>query len=94
MSAAKKVLKRNSKLAWRTVEDETVIMPLSKQLEDGEVVNTLNSTATRIWGLIDGKRSEEDLVKKIVQEYNIEPALAAVKIKKFLNILAKKQLIV
>ncbi len=93
MSASKKIPKKNDKLAWRTIEDETVIMPLTEQLEDGEIVNILNETATRIWGLIDGKNSEEDLTQKIIKEYKIEPKRAGVEVKKFLNILYKNQLI-
>jgi len=93
MSTSKKIPKKNDKLAWRTIEDETVIMLLANQLEDGEIVNTLNETATRIWGLIDGKNSEEDLTQKIIKEYDIEPKRAGVEVKKFLNILYKKQLI-
>jgi len=93
MSTSKKIPKKNDKLAWRTIEDETVIMVLTNQLEDGEIVNILNGTATRIWGLIDGRNSEEDLVQKIIKEYNIEPKKADVEVKKFLNILYKKQLI-
>lgn len=93
MSTSKKIPKKNDKLAWRTIEDETVIMLLANQLEDGEVVNTLNETATRIWGLIDGKNSEEDLIQKIIKEYKIKPKRAGVEVKKFLNILYKKQLI-
>jgi hypothetical protein len=93
MNVSKKIPKKNDKLAWRTIEDETVIMLLTNQLEDGEIVNTLNKTATRIWELIDGKNSEEDLILKIIKEYDIEAKKAKAEVKKFLNILYKKQLI-
>lgn len=94
MSISKKTPKKSDKLAWRTIEDETVIMLLTKQLEDGEIVNVLNKTATRIWELIDGKNSKEDLIQKIIKEYDVEPKKAESEVKKFLNSLYKKQLIV
>lgn len=94
MSALKKIPKKNDKLAWRTIENETVIMMLTNQLEDGEIVNTLNKTATRIWELIDGRNSEEDIIQKIINEYAIEAKRARAEVKKFLNILCKKQLII
>jgi len=86
--------KKNDKLAWRVIDNETIVIPLANQPEDGQKVSTLNETGTRIWELIDNKNSEEDLIQKIIKEYNVSPKKASVEVKRFLKILSQKQLII
>jgi coenzyme PQQ biosynthesis protein PqqD len=40
-------------------------------LPDKGQVKVLNEVGTRIWSLIDGKRSVSDIIRMIVQEYQV-----------------------
>ncbi|GEM_PF-2881931 len=67
-------------LAWRIIDDETILLSFrGKRVRD--VVYTLNSTATYIWKLIDGKHSPEDIAGRIVDKYGISPRVALAKLR-------------
>ncbi len=51
-------------VASRTVEEQAVVV-----LSDAGEVTVLNPVGTRVWELIDGKRSVGDIADAIVAEY-------------------------
>ncbi len=88
-----KIPQKNTELAWRVIDSETVIIPLDEQTSDSEKINFLNETGTRIWELIDGKNSIKDIVVKIVKEYEIEGAEAEKEVMDFVKKLERKNLV-
>ena len=62
-----KVFKKNPDIVTRTIEDETILMPIYKTSDDINCIYTLNKSAAFIWEAIDGKRSMEK-IKKMVSE--------------------------
>jgi len=88
-----KIPQKNTELAWRVIDSETVIIPLDEQTSDSEKINFLNETGTRIWELIDGKNSIKDIVIKIVKEYEIEGAEAEKEVMDFVKKLERKNLV-
>ncbi|HWY42229.1 MAG TPA: PqqD family protein [Candidatus Sulfotelmatobacter sp.] len=71
--AAGGVWQKNPSLAWREIDDETVI------ISPGEsVMHELNDTGSFVWKNIDGQRKAEDLAALLVEQYEVtlETALA------------------
>lgn len=71
--AASGVWQKNPSLAWREIEEETII------ISPGEsVMHELNGTGSLIWRNIDGHRTAEDLAALLAEEYEVsrETALA------------------
>jgi len=67
------VWQRNPALAWREIDDETVI------ISPGEsVMHELNDTGSLVWRSIDGHRNAEELAALLVARYDVtrETALA------------------
>lgn len=93
MKDLSKIVKKNSELAWRIIDNETIIIPLDEQSPETEKINFLNETATRIWELIDGKNSIKDIIIKICQEYEVEKKEAEKEVVNFINKLLKEKLI-
>lgn len=67
-----KIFKKNSDYVIRTIGGETILVPICKVLNDIQSIYTLNTVATRILELIDGKRTLEKIVNIIVDEFDVE----------------------
>ncbi len=63
------VLKKNPDIVSRTIEDETILMPIYKTSDEINCIYTLNEVAARIWELIDGKRSLAKIEKTLSEEF-------------------------
>lgn len=64
-------LKKNDDVAWRTIRDETVLVPICKQQDELDSVYVLNETASSIWSLIDGARTSREIAVAIAEEYDV-----------------------
>ena len=69
MNLAKTYPAPHSQTAGRVIDGEAVII-----LSDSAEVNVLNPVGSRIFELIDGETSLEQIVETIVQEYNVDRA--------------------
>ena len=72
--------KRHTKSAFRVYDGEAMIV-----LPNKSEVKVLNDVGTRIWELIDGQTKLEDIIGKIVDEFEVEPERARVDALEFLN---------
>jgi hypothetical protein len=63
--------KKNPDIITRTIEDETILMPLYKTSAEIDCIYTLNSVAARIWELIDGKRSLGKIKNTLLEEFDV-----------------------
>ena len=68
--------------ASRIVDDSAVIV-----LADTGQVNVFNAVGTRIWDLIDGKRTPQDIARVIQSEYDVSPETATQDVEAFLKAL-------
>lgn len=57
---------KSDKIPWRIIESEGVLV----HIEKGEVIH-LNSTAARIWRLIDGQKIVSEIIEELLSEYEI-----------------------
>jgi len=63
------VLRKNPDIVSRTIEDETILMPVYKTSDEINCIYTLNDVGARVWELIDGKRSLEKIKKTLSKEF-------------------------
>jgi MinD-like ATPase involved in chromosome partitioning or flagellar assembly len=82
------IVAKNPKTAWRIIEGEAVILSM-----DTKVLRGLNPVGSRIWELIDGQRSLEDIVGVIVQEFDVMPGDAAQDVRAFIQELLDRGLV-
>lgn len=82
------VVRKSPKTSWRTIAGEGVVLDLNSHMLRG-----LNPVGTRIWELIDGQRSEDEIGEQIAKEFDVDPARARAEVVAFLNELLKKQLV-
>jgi len=69
--AASDIWQKNPALAWREIDEETVI------ISPGEsVMHELNDTGSFVWRNIDGQRSAEELAKLLVEQYQVTQEVA------------------
>ena len=62
---------KNPALAWREIDDETVIIS-----PNDSVMHELNDTGSFLWKNIDGKKSAADLAELLAENYEVAPDTA------------------
>jgi Coenzyme PQQ synthesis protein D (PqqD) len=83
------ILVRSPKTAWRVIEGEAVILSL-----DTKAFRGLNPVGSRVWELIDGQRSVEDIVDVTFREFDVAPERAAEDVHTFVRELLDKELLI
>ncbi len=71
-------------VASRTVEEQAVVV-----LSDAGEVTVLNPVGTRVWELIDGRRSVADIADEILAEYGAAPDVVRRDVQEFVQGLAE-----
>ena len=79
---------RNPATAWRVIGGEAVILSL-----DTKVLRGLNPVGSRVWELIDGRRSLDEIVEVIAGEFDVATAAAASDVHAFVEALLAKGLV-
>jgi hypothetical protein len=67
------VYEKSDAVVFRRIADEGLLVPIRRTSNDVDCFYTLNETASRIWDLIDGRRSLEHIVTVVVEEFNVSP---------------------
>ena len=65
------VFKRNPSIVARTVGDEVVLVPIRSDVGDLDSIFTLNDVGAFIWDLIDGEKTTKDILKMILDEFEV-----------------------
>lgn len=79
------VLRKNKDMVTRIIDDETILLPIYKTSEEINCIYTLNKVASRIWELIDGKRTLEEIKSKVLKEFDTNPEEVDREMEKFLK---------
>ena len=82
------ILSRSPKTAWRVIEGEAVILSL-----DTKAFRGLNPVGSRVWELIDGRRSVDEIVEVVVREFDVTHEQAARDVQAFVRELLDKGLV-
>jgi len=77
------------RLAWRETGTEIVVLDLRDSVYYG-----LNPTGARLWTLLAGGATREDLVARLVLEQRVDDARAEVDVDEFLAVLQRERLVV
>jgi len=71
-------------MVFRKIADECLLVPIRQNVAEVESIYVINEVGGRIWELIDGKRSFQDVVDNIVAEFEVHPPEAAADVLQFL----------
>ncbi len=80
--------KRVENVAWRTIVDKALLVNPKDSF-----IYPLNTVATRIWELMDGKTYTEDIIKSLYEEFEYEESAIQRDTMEFLEELLKAGLI-
>ncbi len=82
------IVAKSPKTAWQIIEGEAVLLSM-----DTKVLRGLNPVGSRIWELIDGQRSLEEITGVIVQEFEVAPGVAMQDVQAFIQSLLDRGLV-
>jgi hypothetical protein len=77
----------------REITGETIIVPIKGNVGDLDSIYTLNEVGTVIWGLIDGKKSLDQIIEAIYSAYEVTPEEATKDMVDFVSSLEEAGLI-
>ena len=83
------VWQKNPDLAWREIDDETVIIS-----PHDSVMHDLNDTGSFLWKNIDGKKSAAELAELLVENYQVAPDVALSDAQALLEEMSSRKLVV
>jgi hypothetical protein len=64
------IFMKNQNVVFRQIGDESLLVPIANEVGDLSNIYNLNEIATKIWGLIDGKRDVLEICRLITDEYD------------------------
>jgi methyltransferase-like protein len=89
MAELKSVPSRSPSVVTRKTGNEYVLVPVTNNIADMTSVYTLNETGAFIWELIDGRKSVEELIEAVENQYNVDHKTAAEDIFCFIDNMSK-----
>ena len=72
-----KVYRRNPDIVYREIAGEFILVPIHHQAGEADSIYVLNETGTRIWELMDGKRTLADIIGMITAEFDVDDKMMA-----------------
>jgi hypothetical protein len=78
----------------RVIDDETILLPIYKTSKEINCIYTLNKVASRVWELLDGKKTLGEIKKIILKKFDTTPEEVDKEITKFLKDLKEIKAIV
>ncbi len=69
----KRIYRKSSGVVDRDIAGEFILVPLHATPGDSDSIYNLNVLGSRIWGLINGKRSVSDIAQIIADEFDGDP---------------------
>lgn len=79
------VFRKKGEVVFRNIGGESLLVPIVNNVGDLSSIYTLNETGTRIWGLLDGKRSVREITQLITDEYDVSEDVAIDDVGGFIN---------
>lgn len=80
-------MKINPNLVVRTLLDETIIVPTGNAIKDFNGIISTNDVASFIWQHIEDCETPEEMVKRVLEEYEIDEETAKTDVYGFLETL-------
>lgn len=79
------ILRKNPDMVTRVIDDETILLPVYRTSDEINCIYTLNKVASRIWELIDGKRTIAKIKKQALEEFEATKEEVDKEMKKFIK---------
>lgn len=70
------VYRRSEQLVCREVGGESILVPIRHNVGDLDFVYTLSPVAARVWTLLDGVHTLDDVVRILTAEFDVAPETA------------------
>ena len=86
-------MKIKKQLIKRDIAGDTILVPVGKTVYESNGLFVLNEVATFIWDNLPRLETEEEIVAKILEEYEVSPQQAAEDTAEFLGKLREMQII-
>ena len=87
------VFRRTQDVVCRSVGAESILVPIRNNVGNLDFVYTLSPVAARIWTLLDGVKSADEIVDVICSEYDIDRDTALTDLTALVRDLAEVSLI-
>ena len=65
-------LRKSENAVFRKIGDEYILVPIAASVADVESIFNLNETGAAIWDKIDGKKTLQEIIREIEEEYEAE----------------------
>ena len=85
MPGLKSILSHSPSVVTRKTGNEYVLVPVTDNIADMDSVYTLNETGAFIWEQIDGKKSVEEIIGAMTEEYDIDKESAKEDVLQFIS---------
>jgi len=89
MVGLKSIVSHSASIVTRKTGNEYVLVPITNNIADMNSVYTLNETGAFIWDQIDGKKTIEEIISALTDEYEIDPANAETDVFTFIDNMSK-----
>jgi len=63
----------DSSMVYREIAGEAILVPIRQHKADLDSIYTLDEVGAFVWSLIDGRRTVQDLVAAVLDEYDVGP---------------------
>src|SRR3989475_1166335 len=71
MPSLNSIVQKAPSIVSRKIADEVILVPISHKVGEIDCLYALNEVGARIWELIDGDRSLQELRDAIVEEFEV-----------------------
>lgn len=88
-----RVLRRSADVVCRQVGPESILVPVRGNVGNLDFVYTLSPVAARIWTLLDGTRSLDEVADILCSEYDVDRDTAAADVAELVASLTEAKLI-
>jgi hypothetical protein len=80
---------RSNTVAWRMIGDEAALVPTAGKRDDLDYIYVISEVGAFIWGLMDGEKTTDQLVARVVEEFEVSQDVASRDLRSFLDQLAE-----
>jgi hypothetical protein len=71
METDKIIFCKNSDFVFRKIAEEYILIPIRHRTGDLDKIYNFNELGARFWELIDGSRTMEEIILKLLEEYEV-----------------------
>jgi methyltransferase-like protein len=89
MTCLNSIISQSASIVTRKTGNEYVLVPITNNIADMNSVYTLNETGAFIWEQFDGKRTLEDIIVALTNEYDIDRKTAESDVISLVNRMSK-----